>query len=64
MIYDGSAASVDKIMDLIGTTGVCNTNERYLILPHGEAARTGDAICEEGGFWWVETVKREIREGN
>lgn len=56
--YDGTAASVDKIMDIVGTSGVNNTNERFLILPDGECAKPGDSIVSEKGFWWVETKKR------
>jgi hypothetical protein len=55
--YDGSAASVDKVMDVVGTSGVNNTNSRICLLPHGEMLRIGDSIVSEDGFWWIETKK-------
>ena len=44
ILYDGSAESVDRIMDLIGTSGVNNTPD-YLIID-GYMFYRGDIITE------------------
>lgn len=59
--YDGSAASVDKIMDIVGTSGVNNTNGQVCLLPFGELLRLNDSVIEENGFWWIESKKYEVR---
>lgn len=54
--YDGSAASVDRIMDVVGTKGVCNFNNletKGLQLPSGGYLFKGDAIHTDGKKWWA-----------
>ncbi len=59
--YDGSASSVDKIMDIVGTGGVNNTNNQVCLLPFGELLRLQDSVVSKDGYWWIESKKYEVR---
>lgn len=50
--YDGSAASVDSIMDVVGTKGVCN-HVGSCTLPSFQHLGIGDEVHTDGKKWWV-----------
>jgi hypothetical protein len=60
VIYDGSAASVERIMDIVGTYGVSNTGAGYCILPNGRILRAGDAVVGYREGWYI---LRDAQEG-
>lgn len=53
IFYDGTAASVDRIMAVTGTSGVNNIEGKRLYI-RGDYLDKGDCITVEDGFWWID----------
>lgn len=52
IFYDGTPGSVDRIMDVVGTTGVNNSPNRLYI--RGDYLDRGGCIHVEDGYWWID----------
>lgn len=53
IFYDGTPASVERIMDIIGTSGVNNVEGKRLYI-QGDYLDKGDCVHVEDGFWWID----------
>ena len=61
VLYDGSPASVQAIMDIVGTEGVNNCDGNFCMLPKGRSLLLNDQIVSDGACWWIESVRFVIK---